>query len=128
VGNRLRAEHGPDYLARLALEAGKRPLAVSGLRNPAEVQSILDAGGVIVALDANLDTRYRRAIERGRISDGVSFEAFTQQQEKEEANPDPNAQQLREVLAMAQIRLMNDGSIEELHSQVRAFMDPLSTQ
>jgi dephospho-CoA kinase len=128
VGNILRIEHGPDYLVRLALKTQATHLAVSGLRALAEVTALKEAGGIIIGCTAPLELRYRRAKERGRIGDDISFEAFTEQEEAEEVSTNPDAQNVAGVMAMADYTIENSGSLEHLHRQMDTLFSKLTKQ
>jgi len=118
VANKLRTEHGPDYFAQLALRNEATHLVISGLRNPHEVAAIRSAGGTILALTAPLEVRYARAQERGRATDNLSFEEFKRQQTAEDTSSNPNAQNMAEVLAMADISLSNTAGRIALHQHI----------
>ncbi len=118
IGTTLREERGADYLVRLALENDADYLVVSGLRAVAEVQAIKNAGGVILACIAPIEMRYERMSRRGRTGDGVSFEEFRAQEEKEMKSENPEGQNIAAVVAMADIVINNDKTLENLHAEV----------
>ena len=128
ISNQLRTEHGPDYLAFLALQYDVPHLVISGLRNPSEAALIQKKGGYILALRASLETRYRRAKERKRIGDDISFEVFCQQEQVEEYSSNPNAQAVATVLAMGDYEIFNDANKEELYDRIEELLDILTTK
>jgi hypothetical protein len=54
-------------------------------------------------------------VVRGSETDKVSKEEFQADEEREWANTDPNKQNLKAVMAMADIKLDNSGSLSDLH-------------
>ncbi len=118
VGTMLREEHGADYLARLALQNNSSRLIVSGLRAIAEAKMIQAAGGIIIACTAPIEIRYERASERGRLTDGVTFEKFKVQEEAEASNPNLEAPNVSAVVAMADYTINNVGTLQDLHNEV----------
>ncbi len=114
VGNALRAEQGADVLVRIAFEETTDDLIVSGLRAIGEVETFKKLGGIVVSITAPLETRYEFAKVRRRISDSVSFEEFKKIEGSERVSTDENGQNVDMVVSMADIELVNDGSLEEL--------------
>ncbi len=114
VGNKLRAERGGDVLVKIATEKVKDNLIISGLRAIDEVDTFKKNGGTIIAITAPLQRRYELGKIRGRIGDNVSFEDFKKIEDEERANTDRNGQNVDQVLAMADLEIVNDGTLEDL--------------
>ncbi|MFI5240361.1 MAG: AAA family ATPase [Candidatus Saccharimonadia bacterium] len=123
VANQLRAEQGGDFLVRLALAHKKRPIILSAMRSPLEVHAILEAGGILIAIDAPVMKRYDWAKHRGRIDDAVTAEQFRLQEEAELAHLDPNHQQIFAVMEMAHYRIANDDTLLALRQKVDEVFD-----
>lgn len=122
VGTRLRAEKGPDFLVKQALERNaSAKLIISGIRALPEAEAIQRAGGKILVVTAPLEVRYERAKQRGRIGDDVSFEAFVAIEEKESSNSNPNAQNVNAIAAMADIVINNDKTLEDLYQTLESL-------
>ncbi len=122
VGNDLRAIHGPSHvieaMAREAIAAGQDAVLES-VRTPGEVEALKGLGGVLLAVDANQRTRYERIIKRGiPETDRLTFEEFVAQEEREMTATDPNKQNLRRCIELADIKLENNGTIEEFFTNV----------
>lgn len=126
VGNFLRTEHGPDYFAKLALRDPATHIVISGLRNPYEVQAVKDDGGKVLALTVPMETRYERAKERGRIGDHITYKEFAEQEMAERTSTNPNAQNMAEVLALADVTLSNESTVEELEAKVEEALRELA--
>lgn len=59
-------------------------LAISGLRTMGEANSVLEAGGVIVFIDAPSELRYKRMQERTRDAESmVSYDEFIKREQSE---------------------------------------------
>lgn len=118
VANFLRTEHGADYFAKLALRDSATHMVISGLRNPHEVQAIKDAEGKVLALTVPMEMRYERAKERGRIGDHITYEEFVEQEIAERTSNNPNAQNMVEVLVLADVSISNESTIEALQAKI----------
>ena len=56
-----------------------------------------------------------QVVVRGSETDKVSKEKFKEDEEREWANTDPNKQNLKAVMEMADIKLNNSTSLSDLH-------------
>jgi dCMP deaminase len=117
-GNALRRAFGPDVLARRVLARVQGPTVIDSVRNPAEV-AFLRGGGAffLLAFDAPPAVRFERVGLRGRDESAADLEAFLRK-EAEERGSDPEAQQLDACIALADVRIFNDGTIENLHRRL----------
>lgn len=120
LGNKLREEYGAGYLTRLALTKFADNVVVSGLRNMGEVRE--GKLGLLFSIDAPRERRYEWARQRGKLTDGIDFEAFVRQEEYEKGHEETGLQ-LGEVMAAADARIWNDGSKEDLYCQVDAALE-----
>ncbi len=114
VANKLRNEKGGDIIVKIALEKVKDNLIISGLRAIDEVESFKKSGGKIIAITAPAEKRYLFGKKRGRIGDNVSIQDFIKLEEKEQVNADRNSQNVKKVLSMADIEIVNDGNLQNL--------------
>jgi len=124
-GNELRAAEGPAVLAgRILPRLGSRDV-VDSIRNPAEVEALRRAPGfILVGIDARMETRFERAVSRGRPGDGPTLEEF-RAREARENSPDPSRQQLARTFAMADRTLGNNGSVADLQAAVEDLLRSL---
>ena len=125
VANTLRAEHGAEYFARLALTHEQAELVVTGFRNPAEVTYAREHGVAIALIVASPELRYQRAQERGRVGEHISFAEFLEVEAREAVNPNPDAQNTAAVVAMATHILTNEGDLAHLHRQIASLVAEL---
>jgi dephospho-CoA kinase len=87
-----------------------------------EVRFIHEKGGIVIAVDADLETRYARVHVRGSAKDDVSFEQFKEVQERELDSSDQTKQNIAQTMKRADVLLMNNGTVEEFEAQVRAVL------
>lgn len=120
TANALRAEHGGDYLVRLALEKHPRQVVISAIRAVNEAKRLQAAGGRLVWVEAPQELRFARLKARGRVGDDVTLAEFVEQEERESANPDPNAQSVGSLRPLADLVIENTGDLELLREQVLA--------
>lgn len=127
VGNMLRAEKGLDAIVKHALakiaEDDTKDAVVESIRAVKEAETLRDAGGILLAVDAPAKERYQRIVSRSSDTDKVSFEEFVKQEELEMDDPDPNGMQKRKVMDMADYTIANCDSMESLHQAIDNFLD-----
>ena len=124
VGNELRARFGPDILAlRTLRKLRPRVLAViDSIRNAREVAALRQQPGfVLVGIDAPAEIRFARVQARGRDESAASLEEFLAKEDEERRGGD-TAQQLEACLALADIRIENNGTIEDLHRRLEEVL------
>ncbi len=125
VGNELRAAHGPSYIIeqlwRQAGEAGGDTL-IESVRSVGEADFLKKHGALLLAVDADRRLRYGRITARGLSTDHVDFATFVRQEDLEMASDDPAGQNLAAVMAMADCRIENDGTLEELQERVEGVL------
>ncbi len=125
VSNKTRSERGGDFFVKEALTRPERPMVLTAMRSPREIEAIQAAHGHVVAVDAPVQQRYDWAVARGRIDDAVTAEQFKHQEEAETINTDPNHQQLTTVISMADFNIANDGSLQDLYDKVDGILERL---
>ncbi len=131
IGNKLRKGGGPGVLAdklRPKLGPDKNHI-VDSIRNPFEVNSLRENFSsnkfILISVDANARLRYDRLCSRGRMGDSDSWEKFVSQEKQEENNDDPNKQQLSKTMNMADYRIDNSGTLEDLEKQIKKILSKL---
>jgi len=78
---------------------------------------------VFWAVDADVESRYSRIVERASSSDNVSFDKFVEQEQLEMGSDDPNKQNLRGCIELADYVFKNDWTIAELYRKVEKVLD-----
>ena len=126
IGNVLRAEFGADVIVRKALEKVAENkienAVIESIRAVKEAETLKQAGGVLLAVDAAPELRYERIVGRGSGTDKVSFADFQKHEALEMNDPDPNGMQKAKVMEMADHTIFNDCTIPELHLVVDEFL------
>jgi dephospho-CoA kinase len=122
TGNDLRKEGGPDILARLVMDKVRGKAVIDSIRNAAEIAYLKKHKGfILLAVDAPAALRFERVLKRGRDESARTLEEFIRK-EKEERSRDAAAQQLDACLALADLAIRNEGSLEELHRQLEELL------
>lgn len=125
VGNDLRTKHGPAYIAETYAARAKEEgvdAVIESIRVVAEAVYIKEHGGKILVVDADPKVRYERVVLRGSSTDKVDFETFLEQERREMDAKESWNMNIGGVMQMADLRIENNGTLEELHKQIeRAF-------
>jgi dCMP deaminase len=126
VANELREKNGESYIIeKLYSRAKKR-------RKNAVIESIRALGEVdflrkkenfcLIAVDADVELRYKRVMERKSKTDKISFEKFLEDEKKEMFSIDPAKQSLSSCISLADyifINNFNEGSKENSIEKAR---------
>jgi dephospho-CoA kinase len=121
-GNELRLEGGPDALARLVMREAVPPAVIDSIRHPLEVAYLRTRPGFfLLAVNAPVEIRFERAVRRGRNESSASLKEFIGK-EDEERGIRPEAQQIDACIALADAVVVNDGTIEDLHRHLEAYL------
>lgn len=122
LGNELRAEHGAGYIIEALYEQAEKEgnnAVIESIRNPGEAESLKKKGDFyLLAVDARPETRYQRITLRGSETDHITFEKFLSDEKREMESSDSHKQNLGACMKLADYTLTNDGSIEDLHTEV----------
>ena len=122
VANALRAQHTPYYIVaelyKRAVQNGKDAV-IESIRTPGEVEFLRQQENfILIAVDADPHLRYERIRQRNSETDHIDFETFVENENREMSATDPNKQNLQKCIQMADIKLINNGTIHELTYQV----------
>jgi len=126
VANDLRANNGSGYIVE---EIYKKAvffggdIVIESIRTVGEVETLRKKKDFILfAVDADIEVRYSRLIERGAETDRISFEEFLVQERREMKSDDPTKQNLSKCIGMADHFFRNDWTMEELHKKVGSVL------
>jgi dephospho-CoA kinase len=130
VANELRAAYSPSYIVdRLfekAVYTGKN-CVIESIRTPGEVESLKSKGNfILIAVDARPELRYERIRLRNSETDMISYNTFLQNEIREMDSDDPNKQNLRRCISMADFVFNNDFTIGDLINQVTGMLSTYS--
>jgi dephospho-CoA kinase len=121
LANELRMEHGPSYVTDQlyfkALETGRNCI-IESIRTTGEIVSLREKGNfLLLAVDADPKVRYERIRLRQSETDRISFETFLENEKRESVSMDPGVQNLQACIDLSDIKLLNNGSRDDLFVQ-----------
>jgi len=129
IANELRAKFGPSYLAEQLYDRAKRdgsPAVIESLRTPGEINSLRkNSNFYLLAVDADIRTRYDRITKRHSEKDSIDFETFVNNEKREFTSDDPNKQNLSKCIELADYKIDNNGTIAELNAKVQKILDEI---
>jgi len=129
IANEIRTKNGPDYIVKKLFKKAvseNKNVVIESIRNPEEARFIKNNGGYLFSVDANQKTRYQRIKLRASEKDSVSFREFKLQEKKESNSTNPNAQNLSICMAMADFKIQNNLSINNLTKKVEKIIKYIS--
>lgn len=137
--NELRKEHGSSYILesmyKKAAAVGQNAVLES-VRTLGELEFLKKQAAesskttdpvhfFLIAVDADQKIRYNRAVGRDSELDRISFEKFISNEALELTSTDPSTQNITACIALADIKIVNDGSLEELHEKLEGFYEKI---
>lgn len=133
MGNEMRKKYGTHVLALLATEylpRDKEMIVIDGIRNPGEVEYLKKNFGkdfVLIAVDAPKKIRFERLKIRNDPKDPQTFEEFEKMDARDQGEGEPPyGQRVGACIAMAEFKISNDGSLEQLEEKVLEAMKKIS--
>lgn len=127
LGNEYRKEGGSALVEAVLAEANpfKENIVIESLHTEAEVKYVQGLNGKVISIDAPLEKRFERIQGRSGEKDAVSHEEFVAEQDRQMASDNPNENNLRAAMEVADYRLENAGSEEELFEKLDAILAEL---
>ncbi|MBI5065648.1 hypothetical protein HZA97_05410 [Candidatus Woesearchaeota archaeon] len=128
-GNELRSKHGFGVLGKLAREKVKKgeKVVITSFRHPDEVLELKkNPDFVLVKVLANQKIRFERIKARNREDDPQTFEEFLKLEQKEFDSSEPHKQKIAQCVEMAELFVINEGNLEELHEKVEELLNSLN--
>lgn len=126
VANELREKNSPSYVADKLFERALKDnnnCVIESLRTIGEIESLRKKGNfILLAVDADSKIRYERAIKRNSSTDNISFKKFLSDEEREMESNDPNKQNLKKCIEMADFVIKNNGKIEDLNYKLEKIL------
>jgi dephospho-CoA kinase len=121
-GNHLREKHGADILASRVMDRVTGKSVIDSIRNPKEVEYFRrQENFILLAIDAPVEIRYARVIQRGRNESASSLQEFIAK-EQEEMTHKEKGQQLQACMRMADFRVTNESSLEDFFKKLEKFL------
>ncbi len=130
VANDLRAKFGASYIVeamyKRAFEKGG-DVVIESLRCPGEIEALRGKKDFVLwAVDADVENRYTRIIERKsstQAEKNYSFQEFVEKEQFQMGNRDPTMQNLGACIEMADVVFRNDWTIQELKGKVEKILN-----
>ncbi len=125
IGNELREKFGNNVLVKRTIQMieGKENVVIDGIRNVGEIQELKKDGAIIIAVDAPLNIRYERLIRRGRDSDPKDWNSFIEMDRRDKGiNEENSGQQVEKCIELADYKIYNDSSLENLKRKVEGIL------
>lgn len=127
IANDLRKEHSPSYIVEQLFEKASlsgNNCIIESIRTPGEVESLKKKGNFyLFAVDALSKLRYHRILLRNSATDNVSYETFINNELREMDSDDPNKQNLKKCISMADFIFENNDTIEDLNKEVEKTLN-----
>jgi dephospho-CoA kinase len=119
-GRNLRREGGGGILAEMLLEILKgEDAVVDSIRTPAEVEALRLRGDfTLIEVKAGENMRWSRLQNRSRPGDPTTRRQFVEQEKREIKAKDAAGQALDATAMMADLQVLNDGSLEDLYDKL----------
>ena len=122
TANALRAKHNPAFIIQELYKEAKQEnknAVIESIRTPGEIDYLKQQGDfILLAVDADPRTRYERITTRQSSTDNIDYETFIQNEQREMSATDPNKQNLKKCIELADIVLNNNGTVEDLYDQL----------
>lgn len=125
LGNKLRETIGDDVLARFValrvLSKGGEDAVIDSIRNPAEIEYLRENLNdfYLIGVDAPVEVRYKRVVERARESDPVSLEDFLKIDSRDKGEGESSSgQAVGRCLGMADYSVSNEGCLDEFNEKI----------
>ena len=122
VANELRAKHSPAFIIEELYGQAKnegKDAVIESIRTPGEAEFLKKQGNfLLIAVDANPKTRFERIKIRASETDQIDFETFLENENREMHTTDPNKQNLKRCIEMADAVIENNGTVDGLIQQV----------
>lgn len=132
VANELREKYGAGCIAKeLYEEAAKsgQNAIIESIRTAGEVKLLREKGiFYLFAVDADPSLRYERIKSRDSETDHISYPVFVSNEEREMQSEDPNKQNLRACIDLADYVFVNNGILEALYKEVDDVMKTIAKQ
>jgi dephospho-CoA kinase len=119
-GRELRRQGGAGILAEMLLKIlDGEDAVIDSIRTPGEVEALREREDfLLVEVRANPDTRWERSQSRARAGDPIDKETFIRQEKVESVAKDAAGQALNATAELADLVILNDGTEQELLSDL----------
>lgn len=122
LGTEIASQKGEAYLAEYIIDRAPESLIITGIRQLGQITYLrAHTDLTLIAIDASPQIRYDRVKNSHTVIEAEDLDMFINHELQE--NSAPNVQRLFECMALADHRITNEGSIEDLHTSLdRIYM------
>ncbi len=126
LGNEIREKKGggelPKRIIEIIRKRGEKKAIIDSIRTVGEVEELRkEKDFVLLSIEAPIETRFQRIKRRGRHGDDLGFEDFKRLEEAQ-MNGEGVRQNLKKCMNIADYKISNIGSLEELKESVEAVV------
>lgn len=125
IGNELRQKYGPAVLAERILQrlGQNQNYVIDSFRNPGEVEAFRRRPDFLLwAVIAAPKTRFERIKARAREQDPLTLAAFKAVEAREAHNADPAKQSLNACERLADAKISNNGTLDQLQDRLTTLL------
>ncbi len=126
VANDLRQKNTPQYFDEIFLADAKKNkydnIVIESVRNISSARWLKEHGAILFAVDADRKLRYERVVLRASHTDNIDFDTWVMEEEREWHNEAAHDMNVPGVMKMADYTLHNDGTLEDLHTQINKVL------
>ncbi len=131
LGNELREKSSsgelPKRLVEIIRRRGEGKAIIDSIRTVGEVEELRKQPDfVLLSIEAPIELRYQRVKRRGRHGDDLTFEQF-RNLEVAQMDGEGVKQNLRKCMNIADYKISNIGSLEELRQNIEGVLDEIET-
>ena len=127
-GNELREKSGSSVLADKIISRLDRNnnYAIDSIRNPEEIKSFRKTGNfVLLDIISSQKIRFERIKQRNRPGDPETLAEFISMENRELKSKNKSCQQLMDCAALADYKITNNGSLQELYNKINKLLKNL---
>ncbi|MFH1365566.1 MAG: deaminase [archaeon] len=127
VANDLREKNSPSYIVKqLYQQASKQGgnCIIESIRSIGEVEALKsNRNFYLIAVDTPSDVRYSRIILRSSETDNLTYEEFIEKEKRQMQSLNPNEQNIKKCMEMADFIVHNDKDFQYLKRQIDLIYD-----
>jgi adenylate kinase len=125
-GTFLRTQYGADIIIKMGIAKAKGgSFVANGFRSPAEATLFKESGAFIIYIDAPEGERHERIGARARGDDVKEIHLLRALDDQERGSQSPVGENLEDIRPMADVVIVNDGSLEDLYEKLDNVSDQL---
>ena len=117
LGTELANEHGDGFLAQYIVAQAPDKFVITGMRQLGQIEYLrANTDFTLIAVDAAPAIRFGRAQSDQKLGEADSLDEFIKREQAE--NSAPNKQRLFECMKLADVTLLNEGSVTDFYLQL----------